>query len=1201
MRLLDLNCCPLEGLNLIEASAGTGKTYTLQNLFARIILESNTPISEILLVTFTDSATSELRSRIRDILIQIREYCMDENSLKEEERDRILALISSKKLTKEEILSKVQDALREFDRANIYTIHAFCNFLLSNYAFESGSSFTQSLETDSKGVMESLSYSYFRERVYPSKFNSICVASFKLELSELVKFGTNYINTPIERLHFDGIDINKGEKIFKEIYEEALAKKEELLAYLILECGIFNKDKRIECQEIINSLENKISIEEPYIPIFKLVSAYSEMKPKDYNAKKQKLERPSELVSLFDKIDLMKLSKNCLLLDFKEYLDTHYETYREERGFLLFDDLLVKCERLIKDNPLFRETVRGLFKFGMIDEFQDTDSVQYTIFSEIFLGKTLFLVGDPKQSIYSFRGGDIHVYSKAKESVTEDKTYSLATNFRSSEAMVESINDLFSHVSTPFLDSAISYTNVNSYHKESKIYFKESSKPLHITLYQEQKTKPLLYNDIAMGCVKQIEDLLECGKVQKSENESERSIVLSDIAVLVMTNLEGKKIKRALEKRGVPAVLQSEELLFDTSEAKEFLRLLEAIETPSKTERVRGVLVSSFINFQIENLGEKSDGEKELERLSLTLSECHKIWNEHTFLEMIEHFNRTFNIRNTLLKGLEGERKLTNYIHLIETLHTLCTKKSLSMNSAISWLSRHIYDKDNRDKEGDIYQLKLETDSKTVTIMTAHKSKGLEFNIVICPYLSFDSREIKSPYFKQGSAGKHFYFIDEVTGKNIDLVANTLLEAFSERMRLLYVVLTRGKYATFIHWAKSKEGGVSPIDYLLLRERVKGFEADGGKISASLVLPQLSQEKQKFYKEFLGDEEFISYEFKGSEYAKALSEITALKTLERIDVEIFVGEGYKKSAEPFYLDEENRVVRENLEFPLSKLDRGYKHASFSSFTYDLSQEKFTFDLEKDVDMQSIEIESDESQIGSLQDLVGGANTGSCLHKIFEDISFQSPRSEIELVAKRTLQEYKLYDENWPVVEKVADMVEAVLHVDLGGFSLAAIPEAERVCEMEFIFPIENRVESDKLSQFLLEYMRKFKIESQFLEFKQFVNKGFFNGFIDLLFCYNGRYYIVDWKSNKLKSYAFESICSEMKHHQYFFQYLLYSASLHKFLKRSIPNYSFEQHFGGVYYIFLRGVKEGSSQGIFSDFPTLDVIVKLSEILGGGDE
>jgi len=1195
MKVLNSNSCPLDGHNLIEASAGTGKTYTLQNLFARLIIESSTTLSQILLVTFTDAATSELKGRIREILIQVREYIQDKTSVESDVALRVEGLLGVKTERElEQIYEKVQGALREFDKANIYTIHAFCNFLLSNYAFESGSSFNQTLETDAKGVMEHFAYNYFRSTLYPSKFKSLMAVSYKLELSDLVNFAKNYVNTAKEKLHFDAIEVEKCEEIFEKIDEEATQKRDKLIAFLKLECEVMNKPKKAECAEIVKKLENSSSGEEDYATYFLLLKTYTNMSEKAYDKRKSKPECPSELLSIFEKMASMSLSKNSLLLDFKNYLDATYSEYREEKGFLLFDDLLVKCEKLIRENPLFKETVRGLFNYGMIDEFQDTDGIQYSLFSKIFENKTLFLVGDPKQSIYSFRGGDIHVYSQAKQGVSGDKTYSLATNYRSSEDMVNAVNELFMKVPTPFLDEKILFERVEAHKKTSKFQFNQSSKPLHVTLYTEQKTKPSTINDLVKGSVAQVEALL--GSAKLIEGESERDVKFSDITVLVMTNEEGRKIKRALEKRGIPAVLHTEELLFDSVEAKEFLRLLEAIENPRRADKLRGVLISSMINLPFERVLEGENDAEGVEKLALTLNECHTLWLEHSFLEMIEHFNRAFNVLSTLLKGEEGERKLTNYTHLVEILQKLSTQKNFSMNSMISWLSRQIYDKEGRDKEGEAYQLRLETDSETVTIMTAHKSKGLEFNVVICPFLSLDDLKVNSPYFQYTPEGKELYFIDTLTSQEIEMVAENTLLAFAERMRLLYVVLTRAKFATFIHWAKLKSGSVSPIDYLLLRERGNRCGGGEGALGEAIVISHFSEEKNKLFKAFKGGESEDVYEFK-TFFLEAVSEIETLKASPLIEVNFFDYALEREGVKHHIQIDEAKITRTHDEFPLSKIDRGYKHVSFSSFTYDLSQEKFSFELEKDIDMQSDEVEEESSS--SLQELVGGANTGSCLHKIFEEISFQATSSEIEEVAIRELKGYSLYTENWPVVEQVVEMVQAVLQADLGGFCLKDIPQGERVCEMEFIFPILNQVRRDKLGEFLQKYMQKFGVTHSYLEFKQFVSSGFFNGFMDLLFCYSGKYYIVDWKSNKLKNYTKNSVVTEMQHHQYFFQYLLYCVALHKFLKGSVENYTFHEHFGGVHYIFLRGVKT-QDKGIFTDFPTLEEIEQLSEILGGED-
>ncbi len=1163
--ILDPCTCPLQDVNIIEASAGTGKTYNIQNLFARMIMEKGYKVDEILVVTFTEPATKELRDRLRIILHDIAEFLSEPG--KDNERARALTDFAD---CSEEILAekakRIDAAIRDFDEAAIFTIHGFCRRVLNENAFESGVLFNTELETNPSVLIMDVIREFYRQNFYRANPAETALArhcGISLEMFErFIRECLTHAELKIER------DEALSRDDFMATVEELKSTWNEDVIKLQIENADLSKTKYKEatlttmCQ-VMNDLCNDIWHEYTIEQVLKFSRSELEKAGK----------KSSDLTVLSSPfydippklLEIVRDYSANMRLDCKEFFDREYPKRKQQLNIQTFNDLLINVKQHFDDRDMtLLDAVRERYKAAMIDEFQDTDPVQWSIFKNIFIGtpdKPIFMVGDPKQAIYGFRGGDVFTYKAARKSANNN--YSLDINWRSCSSLIEEVNSLFDSIEDPFFDENIAYLNVKTPVGAAEglsLSGKSDSAPFKVI--EIEPGNQLTADELLELCCEQtamkIIELLNDETIRIMDKGESRKILPQDIAILVNTHRQAAQLQPYLQQFNIPAIMQNTGNIFDTDEAGQLSRVLNAILTPGNLNLMRGALASDIFKLTAGQLAKLAMPETEDEMLRLNewidfFRELNSIWNERSFIEMFNHLCSSRNVRQTVLRQRGGERKLTNFLQLAEILHKQESLRQLGLNGVVAWLEKQCGDDTEKDKDDPEFELRLESDSLALKIMTIHKSKGLEFPIVFCPFL-WSSTAIP---FRQTAPQVLYHQGNELTMdlfcKN-DSLDRKNREALQELMRLAYVAITRAKFRCYLLGGQTSSKKTSAFDYMFRRE----FCLQQFGLAAANPDYTIKDHWREEMSEYNPDLRYIPQTVK--------SELSVREFTGRL---------------------ENWAI-----------------ASFSGLTPHCTSAAVQDKDESDNDQDVIPVPAGDGL--SIFNFPAGAKTGNCWHDIFERIDFQAEADMIESECVATLKRYKLAGgTNEQVKEKediVKKMVHSVLNADLGGFSLRDIPRSERLSELEFNFKLSPITGVSDLNRIFAEYLkREFAIDSPVGTIRN-IGDGFMNGFIDLVFRRNGKYYIIDWKSNKLNGAAsgfdLPGMKREMNKNFYFLQYLIYTVALNRFLASRLSDYDYKRDFGGVFYIFLRGVNSENRNGIFSTRPDYGLISQLDKYFGG---
>ncbi len=1186
---------PLEGANLIEASAGTGKTYTITGLFLRLLLEKNLAVHQILVVTFTEAATEELKERIRN---KIRE-AIDAFSTGKS-RDSFLDKLVRQHASADKALALLREALRTFDEASIFTIHGFCRRMLHENAFESGSLFDTELVTDPSAMIQESVDDFWRRHLYTASPLFVNYALMnRFTPGELISLLTRKMNQPFLRIipEGEGPDTGPQEKRFREAFSRVREKwpavKEEVIELLASYEGMnktLYKPSKVELWK--KEMEDLLTYGENAPGLFSDFKKFSRSEVK--SSLKKGFAPPEH--PFFDLCeDFYQASQDLEIAFGRRLLGLKVKIFKEvgeelserkmEKNVQTFDDLLLKLQAALegKGGRDLAIAIRRKYRAALIDEFQDTDPVQYAIFQSIFGsgGSILFLVGDPKQSIYGFRGADIFAYMEAVDKV--DSHYTLLENWRSEPGLIQSINAFFGSVKPAFVYEKIPFEPV----KAAK---RRETKPLKIE--GERESFALWFMDtekwagqdgvIQKGVAQarlpglvaaEITRLLNLGKEGKALIGG-RPLRANDIAVLVRQNREALLVQKALSERNVPSVLYSTENLFDSHEALEMERFLGAVVEPNQESLLKAALSSDMVGIAGEEIERLTLDEARWEKWLVKFRDYHDLWQERGFFRMFRSFLQDEKVLTRLIAFADGERRNTNLLHLMEVLHQASIERKLNMTGLLKWLSEQ---RDPDAPRSEEHQLRLESDENAVNLVTIHKSKGLEYPIVFCPF-SWDgirSRKDKEPLLFHDPQNRMELIFDLGSEEQKPHRAIAEKEELAENLRLLYVALTRAKCRVYLVWGRFKGAETSAPAYLL--------HTPPSKNSDNLV-------------------EALAENFKQVKNEELLSRANSLMEKPAATLEVIKDlEADESRFSP--LPEEMRINR-----PRSfagRIDRQWKISSFSSLVSD------RLHSEEGTDYDAVTSLAPEDPMRMLEEPAGifafpkGAKAGTFLHDVFEHLDFcnLSVSSRQDLVAGK-LAQYG-YDPSW--LEIVCDTVDKVLRVPLDpeqqDFCFSRVRNEDRLNELEFYFPLKF-LAPETVGRILARGDLHQEVPERIERLNFSPLRGFMKGFMDMVFRFEDRYYLVDWKSNFLgasvEDYGPENLARAMEENFYTLQYTLYALALDHFLKLRAQGYDYDRHFGGVFYVFLRGVDpaKGPGFGIYRDKPTRDVIETLTEELMG---
>jgi exodeoxyribonuclease V beta subunit len=1166
---LDPLSLPLTGERLIEASAGTGKTFTIAALYLRLLLglggQNAHPrplsVEELLVVTFTQAATEELRGRIRANIHELRIACV---------RNRTDNPLFESLLAEIPDLHQAAQVLRlaeqQMDEAAIFTIHGFCQRMLSLNAFESGMLFEQQLIEDESRLRRNACADFWRRHCYPlPKPVAQVMAEEWAGPEELLR------------------DINSWLQGEQPVLKQPPADDETLLArhQKIINAIEDVKAQWCACADEIAQLLSVAKIDRrsyssKNLPNWlNIVGTWAQTETTTYKLPDQ-LERFSQSMldektkegqppqhPVFRAINDL-LGEPLTLRDLviaRAMAEIRYTVQQEKlrRGELGFDDMLTRLDEALQKpgGDALAAVIRSRFPAAMIDEFQDTDPQQYRIFRRLYINQpdtALLLIGDPKQAIYAFRGADIFTYMKARHEVSAH--YTLDTNWRSSPAMISSVNTLFQQLDNPFLFEQIPFMAVKAAAKNSGLRFTMKGKNQAAMSLWAQSGDGCGVSDyqqiMAMQCAQQIRDWLSAGQRGEAllwKGEVSRPVQSSDITILVRSRGEASIVREALSALNIPSVyLSNRDSVFATPEAREILWVLQAVLAPEIETALRSAVATSMLGLDAQMIEALNNDENAWDQLVEEFSEYRQIWLRRGVMPMLRALIAHRQIAENLLATPGGERRLTDILHISELLQEEAAQTD-SEHALVRWLAQQVAEPDSNAFS---QQLRLESDKHLVQVVTIHKSKGLEYPLVWLPFIANYRAQNSGLYHDRSTFSPLLDLSDDE--ESLSLAEE---ERLAEDLRLLYVALTRSIWhcslgvAPLFKGNRAKKGTsdlhLGALGYLLQ----KGEAKDAAGLQACL---------QELVSESISVEEPHSEDYTPWQpVSAALPELSA------------------------------RVMKR-------QVADNWRVTSYSGLQQHGSSQVLDLLPRLDVDAAGVAPVQSEPSL-TPHTFPRGAGPGTFLHSLFEGIDFTQPIDDVWVAKQLTEQGFT---EEWQPI--VTEWLQTILQAPLNdsGVSLNQLSSQEKQVELEFYLPIESDLQAAHLDKLVRQY-DSLSAGCPPLNFKQV--RGMLKGFIDLVFRWQGRYYLLDYKSNWLgedsSAYTQEAMAGAMQSHRYDLQYQLYTLALHRYLRHRMPDYDYQGHFGGVIYLFLRGVESnGSSQGIFTTRPSVQLIEQMDALFAG---
>jgi exodeoxyribonuclease V beta subunit len=816
---------------------------------------------------------------------------------------------------------------------------------------------------------------------------------------------------------------------------------------------------------------------------------------------------------------------------------------------------------------------------------------------------TLFLIGDPKQAIYSFRGADIFAYMDAARDV--ESRFTLGENWRSEPDLIAAINTIFTKVDHPFVYKEIPFQSVApavNKGSESLIIDNKKESALHLWFLDANKitksdkaiTKTQARELISKAVADEISRLISLGRSDRALL-GKNPLREGDIAVLVRTHHEAHTMQKALAALTIPSVLYTTENLFDSHEALEMERVMAGISEPNNDGLLKAALTTDMMGIKGEELDDLIQDEAGWEEWLVKFRHYHDLWGNHGFIQMFRHLLIQEKVLTRLMPLPDGERRNTNVLHLAEVLHQTSIERRLCMAGLLKWLSEQ---RDPNTPRLDEHQLRLESDENAVKLATIHKSKGLEYPVVFCPFGWAGSKIKKNnnPFTFHDSLNHMRLTLDLGSPAMDENRVCAKKEELAENLRLLYVALTRARSRCYFVWGRFRDAETSAPAYL--------FHQQGSRKGENVV--QSAEERLKS----LSDEDMR---------AELKILVDTSDGIIRLS-EMPIDEGEKYSPLP-----DKKAVLSSRTFS-GNIDREWHISSFTSLVSGQHYGEELADHDaitlpyrhlpdralteaggphaySQKDFEEPVIDQEPSSIFSFP---RGTKAGTCLHDIFEHLDFvQKDPSVIKKLVSNKLIEYG-FELMWQ--ETLYNMIRKVLSVPLeperSDFTLSHIRCHDRVNELEFYFPLKS-ISTKKLHTIFAKYAgpelsKDFPKRIERLDFTPV--RGFMRGFIDMVFQFQGQFYLVDWKSNLLGSgleyYDQKCLAKAMKDEFYSIQCYIYTVALNQYLRLRLPGYTYETHFGGALYIFLRGVdpNKGTEFGIYRERPSEKFINKLSSNL-----
>ncbi len=1206
---LDLFACDLAGTTLVEASAGTGKTWNICGLYLRLLLELDLDVRSILVVTFTNAATAELRTRIRDRIVEALRFARDGVADPQDTlvRSLVVHVEARRGVSRADIAARLDAAVNSLDEAAILTIHGFASRALADAPFAAGLPFAVEVLTDDSAIRADAVNDFWRRQVASTGCAPVLAAHLidKRDSPEsFARIVARRMAKPLAMLRFppapgdaapDTAAVASQFGATRALFATAENAIGELFARLVP--GTLHRNVYSEgaIAKALSQWKHWLSTGDPLAPYpkdDKLDLLTTRRLAKCTGKKAATPVHPffAAAEALLDGRSALAAAlvqaRLALIRRLVETTPGEIRRRKREARVAGYDDLLQNLHRALVDNafPGLPERLRAQYPAALIDEFQDTDPLQFAIFEAIYRGSRapLFLVGDPKQSIYGFRNADLYAYFEAGRRA--DAHFTLLANQRATPALIAAQNALFAANPNAFAQDGLDYRAVNEGERPraALVDASEAHAPLTVwTLPSAAGAAPMTRADTGNATVRataaEIARLLHAAKAGRIRL-GDRALLPGDMAVLVRTHAQGVDVKEALAALRVGSVELAQESIFRTPDADEVARILAAVLEPSRADLVRSALATQALGLPAAAIAALADDDAAFAARVDRFVGYRSAWLARGFAVMYRRLIAEEGVAARLLARDDGERRMTNLLHLGELLQDAAAAGT-PPDALLRWLAAQR----NEKARDDARELRLESDRDLVHIVTIHKAKGLEYPIVFCPFF-FEGGYWQPPadvreYHEDGKAVLDFTPADRDDPASRDIDVKIRLEASAERLRLIYVALTRASHRCYL------TAGVYARQNSL-KESVRALGnwlvAGGGTDFRSWLLDDLERADAVA--------RATQIEAAWQRLAAHAAPNVALVPLPSVPGVPLATAATDPAA----------IVARTLRRPLAG---GWRIGSFSA----LAQGATGDAAAADHDARVAERDSAEPAAPAAPDDIvrfpRGAAAGECLHAVLERIDFTDRRDWPAIVAA-TLAEFppgRSDGDNARLAPMVERMLRDVTSTPLpSGGTLAAVPRARRLAELGFTFPARD-LDTSRLRDAVVGagYPMPRLVPGRL--------HGYLNGYIDLVFEHDGRYHVLDWKSNHLgnapSGYARASIAQTMRDHGYHLQQLIYAVALDRYLRRRLPRYDRDRHFGGVLYLFVRGVRpawradDGTQTGIYHDRPGAATLDRVAAALG----
>ncbi len=1160
------------GLSVIEASAGTGKTYSISHLVARMILDGTvSSIRDILLVTFTNDAAGELAERTRKVLEQLN---ADPTPDEATNSPGIHRLRTDTDLDFANNRGRIRQAIRDADLLNVSTIHSFCQSILQTEGALCGLPSMPELIPNADDLIDQAVYDLWLEKIASDPLAAAALQAAKITPDENRNFLK--LSLPLEKFEPDPTPIPFS-YVLNSLRGYPAQFTDEVCDEL---SGIFNQvhawTKEAPGQAMalnyVQFLRGALVCEEAdfIFACLQLMDAAEWINGRTHKALKAQAAN-SRAVTLCNAVsDLLSqagwvwLNESAAIV--KDLLNRTLAANRQ----ITYDgliDTLHKALNNIDHGPVLAEKIRSRYKVALIDESQDTDSRQLEIFEKIFLdspNRYLVLIGDPKQAIYGFRGADVNTYLKARNSAViqgakdgTHRVFNLTKTYRAPQRLVDAVNALFRRPHS-LLKDGLEFRPALSAIPDAKLQIPNENQDARLEVWlapdggNEYSDDKKRLSRISSGVATEIVRILN-SSAEIVSGDKRKKVAPSDFAVLVSKHGQAEAICTALRERGVPSIQAGGQDIMATDEAAEVLAILRAVNEPRKSQLRHAALTTRLLGRTSADLESLNANPTEQDRVLNEFIAWEGHWQTRGLVSLLAKIDVDESITEKLASNDQGERRITNFRHIVEIMSGFAAESGGKPNEVIRWMSQEIQRAKNR-ADLEERQLRLESDEEAVKVVTMHAAKGLEYNLVFCPFL-WNASERKG--IQKLNRADDIPIITDMRMADEETTIAINRADLEDRLRLAYVAVTRAKVKAWIYGGEicgsRKRPKASALDWIFRTEDFPSF-ADWKKQAEGAG--------------------------RGNRHIQGLAYIAGLPDAEGV---IEHNSPPEPTEENLVLENEETTDFNYVEAPTIN-PIVWRVTSFSQLTREKNAKG---EASKSSGEESTTPDPGQPTPNRFAALRGGAALGTAVHDFLEKWDFASVPAAAAL--EKHFSGYSLGKGYEDITPASADMLGHLREAVLPGMD-CSVEEACRTpktSEWQFHLPAMSGFSVSKIA----DVFRKDGDDEYAVCLESLGSdalEGFLQGFIDKIAAHGSAYGVIDWKTNKLSAYDQRSLRDAARASHYWLQTHLYLVALKRYLGP-------QADIRGAWLVYLRGIQRGTANSILHIQPSDALLQGLDQL------